>query len=125
MVEYALVEYLRPTIDFLNRDNIGIVCRLSPRGRPDLPNLVVATTHLLFNKKRTDIRLAQIGILLAEVDRLSWVRDGNCPSIITGDMNSSCDSEVYELLTTGNVVYKGRPAGSRVMRSPLFPPDLG
>jgi len=106
--DYSLVEYLRPGISILNRDNVGIVCRLLPRGR-DLPALVVGTTHLLFNRKRSDVRLAQIGVFLAEVDRLSWINGRNCPTVLTGDFNSSTDSEIYQLLIQGSVDYAGFP----------------
>ena len=47
------------------RDNVGIVCRLIPRGKNDLPAFVVGTTHLLFNPKREDVRLAQMAVFLA------------------------------------------------------------
>ena len=33
--------------------------------------LCVATTHLLFNPKRGDIKLAQLAVLLAELDRFT------------------------------------------------------
>ena len=33
--------------------------------------ILVATTHLLYNPKRTDIRLAQSALLLAELDRVA------------------------------------------------------
>jgi len=111
--EYSLVEYLRPGISILNRDNVGIVCRLVPRVR-GLPALVVGTTHLLFNKKRSDVRLAQIGVFLAEVDRLSWINGRNCPTVITGDFNSSTDSEIYQLLMQGSVDHVGLPVPAKL-----------
>jgi protein angel len=33
---------------------------------------VVATTHLLYNPKRHDVKLAQMQILLAEVERIAF-----------------------------------------------------
>ena len=33
--------------------------------------LCVATTHMLFNPKRGDIKLAQLAVLLAELDRFT------------------------------------------------------
>jgi protein angel len=37
--------------------------------------VVVATTHLLYNPRRSDVRLAQVQLLLAEIDRLAYNRD--------------------------------------------------
>jgi len=125
---YSLVEYRQRGVPILDRDNIGIVCRLVVRGRSDLPPLIVATTHLLFNRKRTDIRLAQAAILLAEIDRLGREEGGvcqRCPAIITGDFNANPSSEVYTLLDQGRIDYEGLRSGSRPMPAQLLPPGFG
>jgi len=122
---YSLVEYFRPGIPVLDRDNVGIVCRLIPRHREDLPKLVVGTTHLLFNRKRTDIRLSQIALFLAELDRLSTSNGELYPAIVCGDLNSRADSEVYRLLSEGHISYTGLPFGSRRMPTQLLPQKLG
>ena len=64
---------------------------------------VVATTHLLYNPKRQDIRLVQIQILLAELDRISKIQDieANVPVILTGDFNLQPNTAPYNLLTKG------------------------
>jgi hypothetical protein len=49
----------------MRRDNVGLICRLVPRLGDGERKLVVGTTHILFNKKRRDIKLAQISIFLA------------------------------------------------------------
>jgi protein angel len=69
------VEYYQPHLPILNRDNIGIMVKLVPRHCPDTP-IVVATTHLLYNPKRTDVRLAQMQVLLAEIDRFAFFDNG-------------------------------------------------
>lgn len=69
--ECISVEYYQPNINLLNRDNIGIVMRLSPKINNN-QCIVVATTHLLFNPKRHDIKLAQMQMLLAEIDRVAF-----------------------------------------------------
>lgn len=68
--EYALVEYYQPQHRFLNRDNVGIVARFKMKSCNR--NIVVANTHLLFNPRRVDIRLAQIQMLLAEIERIAF-----------------------------------------------------
>lgn len=64
---------------------------------------VVATTHLLYNPRRQDIRLVQIQILLAELDRISKIQDidANVPVILTGDFNLQPNTAPYNLLTKG------------------------
>lgn len=70
----------------------------------------MATTHLLYNPKRQDVRLAQTQLLLAEVERLSYHKSSNgtakyWPIIITGDFNSTPDSPIYKLITEGYFKY--------------------
>ena len=125
------MEYNIPRISVLNRDNIGLVCRLVPIGHPALPPVVFATTHLLYNPKRDDIRLAQTALLLAEVDRLATppLESENrsyLPTIITGDFNCPPASAVVQLLTTGSVSYRGRRChGNRNFPDKLVPDTLG
>lgn len=65
------MEFFQPQLPMLNRDNIGIMVKLVPHCIPDAP-IVVATTHLLYNPKRADIRLAQTQVFLAEIDRFAY-----------------------------------------------------
>jgi protein angel len=124
MEEYSKVEYCKPGDALLNRENIGLVARLVERGAMN-SSLIVGTTHLLFNKKRVDVRLAQAALFLAEVDKLRE-RDGvYSPVIMTGDFNSDTNSPVYELMATGNVQYEGLHAGRRVLTDHLLSPNLG
>lgn len=55
----------------MNRDNVGIVLRLSPQQNKE-ENIIVSTTHILYNKRRHDIKLAQVHLLLAEIERVSY-----------------------------------------------------
>ena len=128
---FSEMEYNIPGISVLNRDNIGLVCRLVPLGHPALPPVVFATTHLLYNPKREDVRLAQTALLLAEVDRLATppLESKNrsyLPTIITGDFNCPPTSAVVQLLTTGSVSYRGRRChGKRNFPDKLVPDELG
>lgn len=65
------MEYNQPGVSVLDRDNVGIVLRLSPRRNED-ENVIVSTTHILYNKKRHDVKLAQVHLLLAEIERVSY-----------------------------------------------------
>ncbi|KAH9494459.1 Protein angel 2 [Bulinus truncatus] len=70
-IKFVPVEFKRGGI--LDRDNIGIILILKPvppRGcTVSVPKICVATTHLLFNPKRGDVKLAQVMVFLAEIDK--------------------------------------------------------
>ena len=100
MVSSRGVLYRQDDIPILNKDNIGlVVCLRASNGS----KLVVATTHLLFNPKRHEIRLAQMVLLLTEVDRVAWDSQHQqyMPVILTGDLNLQPFSETYNLLSNG------------------------
>ncbi|XP_075232726.1 protein angel isoform X2 [Lycorma delicatula] len=109
LVDYATVEYYQPNIDVLNRDNIAIVAKFHPVGFPNNP-IVVATTHLLYNPRRHDIKLAQTQILLAEIERFAFKNPNSKfkyhPVILTGDFNLEPYSSVYELILLGKLNYE-------------------
>ena len=76
--DFTQIEYHQPYIQSLNRDNIALVAKFRPTQRPYKDHncrgdsFVVATTHLLYNPKREDVRLAQTALLLAELDRFAY-----------------------------------------------------
>lgn len=70
--DYALVEFHQTITDILNRDNVGIVAKFSLKESPDT-FIVISTTHLLYNPKRNDVRLAQTQLLLAEIERVAFI----------------------------------------------------
>ncbi|XP_041986788.1 protein angel homolog 2-like isoform X2 [Aricia agestis] len=109
MQDQISVEFYQPELPILNRDNIGLMVKLAPKNSPTSP-FVVATTHLLYNPKRTDVRLAQLQVLLAEIDRFAYSNNGResiyLPTILTGDLNSTPDSAVIQLLNRGYVSAK-------------------
>lgn len=71
LADYTSVEYFQPGIDVLDRHNVGLIAKLAMKANPR-KHLVVATTHLLFNRNRHDVKLAQTMILLAEVERFAF-----------------------------------------------------
>lgn len=72
LVKNVSVEYLQDSVPVLDRDNIAIVAKFAPIANQS-KEFVVATTHLLYNPKREDVRLAQIQLLLSEIEKLSFI----------------------------------------------------
>lgn len=141
--EHAFVEFYQPGVRLLDRDNIGIVARFEPKDSEG-NEFIVATTHLLYNPKRHDIKLVQMQLLLAEVERLAFsgaLRQGDKlipmyhPCILTGDMNLSPQSGVYNLITEGKLQYEqlssrnlstlDSPNSFHTLPRVLLPPYLG
>ncbi|XP_068608178.1 protein angel homolog 1 [Brachionichthys hirsutus] len=141
------LEFFRPETTLLDRHNVGIVSLLRPvlmRGsdvKATGPPLCVANTHLLFNPRRGEVKLAQLAIMLAEIDRAvqSCKAEGeNCNLILCGDFNSVPHMPLYQLITSGKLYFQGLPAWmvsgqddlshrahcSRLF-SPLWPACLG
>lgn len=113
LMNYCVVEFNRREFSrLLDRDNVALigvfksVC--NDAASDEL--IVVATTHLLFNPKRGDIKLIQLRWLLAELDRLAYRgRDDRTgcviyhPVILCGDMNSLPDSPLHSFLRHGHL----------------------
>ncbi|XP_009992270.1 PREDICTED: protein angel homolog 1 [Chaetura pelagica] len=144
LISLSPIEYFRPGLDVLNRDNVGLVLLLQPLLPEGLElkavsPLCVANTHVLFNPRRGDIKLAQMALLLAEIDKMAKTTDGSyCPVILCGDLNSVPDSPLYKFIRNGELSYHGMPAWkvsgqedfsqqyySRKLLAPLWPSSLG
>lgn len=69
----------------------------------------MSNTHLLFNKKRGDVKLAQLAHLLADIDLLTRKYSGesnrSVPVIMCGDFNSLPYSSLYDFVAKGSLVY--------------------
>ncbi len=145
MVDHKLLAYLQPGIPLLNRDNVAVILLLQPKGMPDSEKVCIANTHLLYNPKRGDIKLTQLGMLLAEVDRLayvdrtldqstSWEPCRHHPVIMCGDFNSVPQSFLVEFIQRGSLEYEGLRAvdvsgqepwkRSKYLQSPLWPASV-
>uniref|UniRef100_H3CV57 Angel homolog 2 (Drosophila) n=1 Tax=Tetraodon nigroviridis TaxID=99883 RepID=H3CV57_TETNG len=130
------VEFLRPGDALLDRDNVGLVLLLRAQRR-GASSICVANTHLLYNPRRGDVKLAQLAILLAEISRLSRLPGGSTgPVVLCGDFNSTPLSPLYSFLTTGCLNYSGlkmgsvsgqesSPRGQRLLPCPIWSPSLG
>ena len=103
----------------LDRDNVAVVALLEERQAP-YRQIIIANTHLLFNTKRGEIKIAQLRLLHKHIDEmiegsvvLSRASDASRTDkengeeiakpavIICGDFNSTPDSEVYQLMKRG------------------------
>ncbi|NWI53297.1 ANGE1 protein, partial [Calyptomena viridis] len=145
LISLSPIEYFRPGLDILNRDNVGLVLLLQPvlpegLGLKAISPLCVANTHVLFNPRRGDIKLAQVALLLAEIDKIARTTEGSYyPVILCGDLNSVPDSPLYKFIRNGELSYHGMPAWkvvsgqedfsqqlySRKLLAPLWPSSLG
>ncbi|XP_071041293.1 protein angel homolog 2 isoform X2 [Parasteatoda tepidariorum] len=110
LLQHCEVEFKANGNKFLNRDNVGLIAVLKPI-HPNLRdiNLHVATTHLLFNPRRGEVKLCQLRLLLAELERLALKEissDGQHhyhPIILCGDFNIEPHSPLYQFIESGFV----------------------
>uniref|UniRef100_A0A3B5QI87 Angel homolog 1 n=1 Tax=Xiphophorus maculatus TaxID=8083 RepID=A0A3B5QI87_XIPMA len=112
------LEFFRPETGLLDRHNVGIVLLLRPLVTTEAevkeagPSLCVANTHLLFNPRRGDVKLAQLAIMLAEIDAViksCKARGEHCNVVFCGDFNSVPHLPLYQFITTGELSYQGLP----------------
>lgn len=98
--------------EILDRDNVAILALFRETGASST-FFCVATTHLLYNPKRGDIKLLQADLLVHEVMAFLQVHDldpQNTPLIICGDFNSTPYSSVYDYMAKNSVsVHPGNP----------------
>lgn len=136
LIEDNSVEFYQPNAgSILDRDNIGLIAKLTPT-EFNYP-FCVATTHILFNPKRSDVKLAQLVLLLTELDRICYEGEEGgqplyCPIILTGDFNSEPYSRLLDVVRKGTLNYSGlcKRSLSRYSHGPTFgleliPPSLG
>lgn len=101
----------------MNRTNVGIIAKFASNCLKDNNEFVVATTHLLYNPRRDDVRIAQIQVLLAELDRLAVHSKSmeSLPVIVTGDFNSEQFTPPYRLVVDGWVDAENLPIHMEIM----------
>ncbi len=63
----------------------------------------MANTHILFNPRRGEIKLAQVKLLFSEVERLKEKYKHRCYFIINGDFNSTPPSPLYYFIMNGHL----------------------
>lgn len=118
LVKSKLVSFNKPGVTLMDRDNVAVVVLLKPRVSGHASHhsnslLCVSNTHLLFNKKRGDIKLAQLACLFAEIEELARIsppgKTDSCyhPIICCGDFNSTPFSPIYDFVMRGFLDYNG------------------
>ncbi|GBN78912.1 Protein angel 2 [Araneus ventricosus] len=107
LVQQKAIDFRSKANQLLDRDNIGLIAVLKPN-HPKFAHmsLHVATTHLLFNPRRGDIKLCQLRWFFAELERLSLKEvNGETrhyhPIIVCGDFNIEPNSPLYQFIETG------------------------
>eukprot|EP00958_Prasinococcus_capsulatus_P009595 scaffold930_cov408-Prasinococcus_capsulatus_cf.AAC.8 len=102
------------------RDNVALICvlqRKSPGGDAEFgpERLIVSNTHILFNPRRGEIKLAQVRTLLMAVHRLKEQCEKPCKhsgtqgigrrthAIVVGDWNCSPSSPLYRYIRHGTL----------------------
>ncbi|ESO93565.1 hypothetical protein LOTGIDRAFT_118950 [Lottia gigantea] len=116
LVQSTPIEFYKG--DILDRDNVALILELSPNTKlyhGSVRKIGIANTHLLYNPKRGDIKLAQLMVLLAELDKIllrnsTEKKPSYFPLLLCGDFNSEPHGDLYKFLTTGFLNYEGRLA---------------
>ncbi|KAG1655537.1 Protein angel 2 [Nymphon striatum] len=110
LLQVVNIEFRKSHVQLMDRDNVAIVALLQPVSSIDC-KVCVATTHLLFNPKRSDIRFAQMATLLAEIEKLSCEVVGQYhPIILCGDFNFEPYSQLYKFLIDNTLYSKMNPS---------------
>ena len=133
LLDSERVEFRRNGVSVLDRDNVGVVALLRPKGVTPSAPVCIATTHLLFNPKAGEIKIAQLAVIIAEIKRIVTKHStlDQCPVILCGDFNLLPFSPLYNFLLNGSLDctrhdatqlsgYSRRPRKRRVPM-PLFP----
>ncbi|XP_033209889.1 protein angel-like isoform X2 [Belonocnema kinseyi] len=133
ILDHLKVEMYQSGIEILSRDNVALVVKFALRENLET-QIVIATTHLLYNPKRSDVRLGQTQILLSEIERLAFLENTMTgpkylPIILSGDFNLEPNTGVYKFITQGQFTYqnKGRNLETqdyRLLSNLLIPPHL-
>jgi len=87
----------------LSRDNVAqlvvLETQFSSRSRNEsIKQICIANTHLYSHKDFPDVKLWQTWQLLQELESFVMARASNLPLMICGDLNSTPDTAVYDLL---------------------------
>jgi len=144
LLEAIPLPYQQSNTDILKRENVALILKLKPKGAhiPRDRCIVVANTHLLFNPRRGDIKLAQLIMLLAEMDKCAHYVNKKGEHdyqavIMCGDFNSLPHSDIYQFIQMGFLRYEDlliknmsgqeeglRKPGYQRLGREFFPPEL-
>ncbi|EGT31089.1 hypothetical protein CAEBREN_22092 [Caenorhabditis brenneri] len=112
-VAYEGVNYFVSDEAISNRENIAQILALRCLATREV--IIVANTHLLFNEERGDVKLAQLGILFAAINKMrtafgvsSEFRETIPPVIVMGDFNMEPNSQIYKFVVEGRLFVEGQ-----------------
>ncbi|XP_017040674.1 protein angel [Drosophila ficusphila] len=95
LLDHRAVELHDKEVALLNRENVALFAKFRfKKEQVQQKDFVVATTHLLYNPNRSDVRCAQVGRILEELQTFST----DTPIVLTGDFNSMPNSSPIDLL---------------------------
>uniref|UniRef100_A0A7E4VC33 Endo/exonuclease/phosphatase domain-containing protein n=1 Tax=Panagrellus redivivus TaxID=6233 RepID=A0A7E4VC33_PANRE len=86
-------------VELLNDVNIATFVRL--KNKLNGMTIVVVNTHLVFNPRRGDVKLNQIGLILARLHKFRLGK--NEPCIFAGDFNLHPGSHLYRFLVSAEL----------------------
>ncbi|GMR58912.1 hypothetical protein PMAYCL1PPCAC_29107 [Pristionchus mayeri] len=92
------VDFLIPGDTLLNRGNVAQLFRVECLQTG--ASLIVTNTHILFNERRGDVKLAQIALLMANIHAM---RQDDEPVVCLGDWNLEPESDLYHYITNGSL----------------------
>jgi mRNA deadenylase 3'-5' endonuclease subunit Ccr4 len=69
----------------------------------ETPDILVASTHILFNPGRGDVKLGQVRHILNRCAALGTGPLGSCHLVMLGDFNSAPHSGVYDFILNGSL----------------------
>ncbi|KHN80150.1 Protein angel -like protein 1 [Toxocara canis] len=105
LVAYRPLDYRFHEYTHLNKDNIGQLVRFKVKNND--AQICVFNTHLVFNKRLGDVKLAQTAVLLAILDEECCnSSEQQCPYIICGDFNMEPYSPMYNFFTGGSLSFE-------------------
>lgn len=108
-LSHHAIEYSKIDCKVLDRDNVGLIAIFKPCHPHGFETrLHVATTHLLYNPRRGDVKLSQLRVLLAELERLALKEVGvngrvYHPTVLCGDFNFEPNSPLCQFIETGRL----------------------
>lgn len=112
VIEYNMIAQARckepRTLNRVLKGNVGQILILDSQDGSG--PVIVANTHLYWDPELADVKLFQVDVFMQELELLITTRGlpQDIPIILAGDFNSTPDSSVYELLSTGTCMLSKR-----------------
>jgi len=104
VLQVVQVEQVRMQ-DLNLRDNVTQLLLFQVHGAAacHCPQVLVANTHLLFNPKRGDIKMAQIRVITRKLSEMAAAAEQPVASVLAGDLNLTPGSPLYWFLEHGRL----------------------